>query len=72
MRTSKSWEVGEALRLILGPIGYLPTLFLSGVVLHQRPDTEGFLVNLSFIDPAGTNLRRLDLYIKTILTRSQS
>ena len=72
LRTSKSWEIGEALRLILGPIGYLPTLFLSAVVLHQRPDPEGWLVNLSFIDAGGTNLARLDLYIKTILTRSQS
>lgn len=71
LRTTKSWEVGEALRLILGPIGYLPTLFLSGVVLHQRPDPDGWLVNLSFIDAGGTNLSRLDLYIKTILSRPQ-
>lgn len=71
LRTTKSWEIGEALRLILGPIGYLPTLFLSGVVLHQRPDPDGWLVNLSFIDAGGTNLSRLDLYIKTILSRPQ-
>lgn len=71
LRTTKSWEIGEALRLILGPIGYLPTLFLSGVVLHQRPDPDGWLVNLSFIDAGGTNLGRLDLYIKTILSRPQ-
>lgn len=71
LRTTKSWEIGEALRLILGPIGYLPTLFLSGVVLHQRPDPDGWLVNLSFIDAGGTNLNRLDLYIKTILSRPQ-
>ncbi len=71
LRTAKSWEIGEALRLILGPIGYLPTLFLSGVVLHQRPDPDGWLVNLSFIDAGGTNLSRLDLYIKTILSRPQ-
>lgn len=71
LRTTKSWEIGEALRLILGPIGYLPTLFLSGVVLHQRPDSDGWLVNLSFIDAGGTNLSRLDLYIKTILSRPQ-
>lgn len=72
LRTSRSWEIGEALRLILGPHGYLPTLFLSGVVLHQRPDPEGWLVNLSFIDAGGTNLARLDLYIKTILSRTQA
>ena len=71
VRTRKSWEIGESVRLILGPIGYLPTLFLSGVVLHQRPEPEGWLVNLSFIEAGGTNLGRLDLYIKTILTRSQ-
>ncbi|MBS2036594.1 PilZ domain-containing protein [bacterium] len=71
LRTTKSWEIGEALRLILGPIGYLPTLFLSAVVLHQRPDPDGWLVNLSFIDASGTNLSRLDLYIKTILSRPQ-
>lgn len=71
LHTTKSWEIGEALRLILGPIGYLPTLFLSGVVLHQRPDPDGWLVNLSFIDAGGTNLSRLDLYIKTILSRPQ-
>jgi len=71
LRTTKSWEIGEALRLILGPIGYLPTLFLSGVVLHQRPDPDGWLINLSFIDAGGTNLSRLDLYIKTILSRPQ-
>lgn len=71
LRSSKSWEIGEALRLILGPIGYLPTLFLSAVVLHQRPDPDGWLVNLSFIDAGGTNLSRLDLYIKTILSRPQ-
>lgn len=71
LRTTKSWEIGEALRLILGPIGYLPTLFLSAVVLHQRPDPDGWLVNLSFIDASGTNLTRLDLYIKTILSRPQ-
>lgn len=71
LRTTRSWEIGEALRLILGPIGYLPTLFLSAVVLHQRPDPDGWLVNLSFIDAGGTNLSRLDLYIKTILSRPQ-
>ncbi|MBN9417419.1 hypothetical protein ABS71_08445 [bacterium SCN 62-11] len=71
LRTTKSWEIGEALRLILGPIGFLPTLFLSAVVLHQRPDPDGWLVNLSFIDAGGTNLNRLDLYIKTILSRPQ-
>lgn len=71
LRTTKSWEIGEALRLILGPIGYLPTLFLSAVVLHQRPDPDGWLVNLSFIDASGTNHNRLDLYIKTILSRPQ-
>ncbi|MFN8606926.1 MAG: PilZ domain-containing protein [Vulcanimicrobiota bacterium] len=71
LRTSRSWEIGEALRLILGPIGYLPTLFLSAVVLNQRPDPDGWLVNLSFIDASGTNLNRLDLYIKTILSRPQ-
>jgi len=70
LRTTKNWEVGETLRLILGPIGYLPTLYLSGLVLHQRPDPQGWLVNINFIDAAGTNLTRLDLYIKTILARS--
>jgi len=69
LNTTKAWGVGEALRLILGPVGFLPVLFLSAVVLHQRPDQDGWLLNVSFIDASGTNQSRLDQYIKTILAQ---
>ena len=69
LNTNKAWGVGEALRLILGPVGFLPVLFLSAVVLHQRPDQDGWLLNVSFIDASGTNQSRLDQYIKTILAQ---
>lgn len=67
LRTLTVWEIGEVLRLILGPVGYLPTLHLRAVALNQRPDGQHWLVNVNFVDIAGTNLSRLDRYIKAIL-----
>jgi len=69
LRSQQSWEVGEVLRLILGPIGFLPVLFLRAVVLNQRPEGDSWLVHLSFIDLDGTNLARIDRYVRTILSQ---
>ena len=64
-----SWNRDEQIRLIIGPLGSLPLLYLSGFVLHQEqaPGSAGWLVRLRFAELDPTRIRQLDRYILALL-----
>lgn len=64
--TPRQWQEGETLRLIVGPVGYLPVMFLTGTVLDQRLGEEGWKTHVQFSESGGD---RLEQYIKAFLTR---
>jgi len=58
------WRSGDQVRLVVGPLGGLPLLYLQGLVLNQRQHEDGqWLVSVRFLEQN----RRLDQYILALL-----
>ena len=64
LQSSSPWRSGDQVRLVVGPLGNLPLLYLQGLVLNCRPDEdEQWLVSVRFLEQN----RQLDHYILALL-----
>ena len=69
LRSPKPWQPGEQVRFVVGPLARLPLLYLSGFVVHQRPEkgTENWLVSVRFAETDTARLKRLEQYLYALL-----
>lgn len=64
LQSSSPWRSGDQVRLVVGPLGNLPLLYLQGLVLNCRQDEDGqWLVSVRFLEQN----RQLDQYILALL-----
>ena len=74
LQSPQSFVREEQVRLVVGPLGPLPLLYLPGLVVNQRrdPDSQGWLVSVRFLELTKRRMYQLDQYILALLTTNPS
>ena len=67
-QSPRPWHLEEPIRLAIGPLGQLPVLYISGMVIHQqhRPDSGDWLVRVRFLEVDAAQMQ-VDKYVLTLL-----
>jgi hypothetical protein len=74
LQSPQAFQREEQVRLVVGPLGPLPLLYLPGLVVNQRrdPDSAGWLVSVRFLELTKRRMSQLDQYILALLTSNPS